>query len=186
MNYCKKANYTTIVNAQRRAGGGRLSFNNLNPTPTQKKGSQCDLFLNPPVGTILKEIWQNTPFLSGCGDGGCLRYWWMRETAGHYTGVTFFTYDGTKHNGHPLWIRNDDPNPGVPGSAGCDRGDNEIKKNSIYYDGNNWYVIFPNECPPRLYKYTETKKCLIPQSDYIKVGGVGDGVLTGFSRFSII
>lgn len=156
MNYYKKANYTTIVNAQRRAGGGgRLSFNNLNPT--QKKRSQCDVFLNPPVGTILKEIWQNT------------------EAAGGGNGVFFFTYEGTKHNDHPLWIRNDksDAEP-------C--GDNEIKKFSIYYDGNNWYQIYP--CvEDGVYKYTETKKCLIPQSDYMYVA---TGVITGFSRFSII
>jgi hypothetical protein len=155
MNYYKKANYTTIVNAQRRAGGGgRLSFNNLNPT---QKRSQCDLFLNPPVGTILKEIWQNT------------------EAAGGGNGVLFFTYEGTKHNGHPLWIRNDksDAEP-------C--GDNEIKKFCIYYDGNNWYQIYPCD-GAAVFKYTETKKCLIPQSDYMDDA---TGVITGFSRFSII
>ena len=144
MNYYKKANYTTIVNAQRRAGGGgRLSFNNLNPT---QKRSQCDLFLNPPVGTILKEIWQNI---------------------GGVNGVLFFTYEGTKHNGHPLWMTNN-----AFGAEPC--GDNE---NSIYYDGNNWY-----QCEDGIvYKYTETK-CLIPQSYYIDDGGVG---VVGFSRFSI-
>lgn len=151
-----KSNITSIVNAKSKAGGGgRLSFNNLNPT--QKKRSQCDLFLNPPIGTVLKEIWQNT--------------------VPARNGVYFFTYEGTKHNGHPLWIGNDqlDAEP-------C--GDNEIKKFSIYYDGNNWYQIYPCSDPPDIYKYTETKKCLIPQSDYIYVAK-GD-VVAGFSRFSII